>query len=379
MHTDTRPGTAALPALLLALALAAPVAGQAQTTAGEPDRNPPVDQNIPSETALRALLDAALPAVINDTDNSALVAALLSPDLGPPLRESFNAKRAESAVFGRSRVKRSPECRASQSAVGDPSSASCVVSVGEPNGTGAYLELRYDAQMGRGNINLNRREASRESVDPSELPNVTKPDSVALAQGLDVLTNTFGLPSNEFLTGESSVRDMKMNWIDEEGREPGSTVLNKVLFLRRMLAVNETAVGQPRVMAPGVAKLALGEADGVAGVDHAIVQGWMELVRHPNADPSKAKTRTALLDEITRDLMTGNVGGVDSVRAYLYLSGVPDKARGLLLPAVQVVVVPVPEHGIELEPGQPAPASTAVLVKDYALLDLDESLAGDDD
>jgi len=95
---------------------------------------------------------------------------------------------------------------------------------------------------------------------------------------------------------------------------------------------------------------------------------------HPDLDPSDAKTRDELINEIADDLLTTQNTPIASLRTQLLISSVPAGTYAFMIPAVNVYVSSVPRDPSEDE--QNVFWSTAGFIREYALVRLSE---GQDD
>lgn len=127
--TGISPRRAALATMLLASVLGG--AAHAQRAEEEPGYD-----------GLLKLVGDKLPPVIG-ADNSELVQALLSVELGKPIRESFDYNRARAALFGRIIPIRSPDCLRTTTPVNEPDQGDCTAYSGSENGGETYRALSY--------------------------------------------------------------------------------------------------------------------------------------------------------------------------------------------------------------------------------------------
>jgi hypothetical protein len=328
---------------------------------------PPEEPPPPTPEELVKLIDGALPQLIQE-DNSGLVGRLMQPKLGIPLSESFVLETAVTELFGRARPTFAPDCQRKTSPSGDPDLGECTAARGSEAGKGAYTRLSFSKHMGLGNIKYMRRPAEF-NIGPEDLKPVPLSDPEAYEKAVGFLVQTFGLPFEEIpqpppgAENPIPVRDLVMEWIDETGQR-NAVPIQKVVSLRRGLLVELDLL--PWVPAPGEATVVMDEA----GVSAAMVRDWQELRPHPGINPGRAKSRTELTEEILSDLLNINKTGIASMSSQILISRVPDGTHGLLLPAVQMYVSPVPRDPSEEE--QMQFWSTAGFVREYPLVHMNE-------
>jgi hypothetical protein len=342
------------------------VALQGAAAAAATGDEPPRDSPPPTREELVKLLDAALPAAI-EADNTDLVTKLLEPVGERVPAPAFDRTRAVAALLGTG-ASISPDCTKTVTPVGDPDQGKCTVSLGLERGTKPYSLLEHSKQPGLGTARFMSRPAVA-TLDPAKLVPVRMSDEEAYKRAIDLLTNTFGLPTEQIApTAADAVKSLNMAWGNNKARLK-TLNFQKLVYVRRGLPV-KGIVGMAWVPAPGTAKVFMEDGEGLAGVRKATVEGWMELRRHPLADPKNAKGRAELIDEIADDLMT-NIGPVARLGARIVLDAEPTPTHGLLLPAVRLAVSPVAANPTEAE--QANRASTAGEIHSYALVRLPES------
>ncbi|HEC15401.1 MAG TPA: hypothetical protein ENI99_02350 [Sedimenticola sp.] len=368
-----KPWIAALAALLLAISF------------GSQASDRPTEDPSPSADDLRKLVEAALPQELITEDNTKLVAQLLNPKLGIPLSRSFNPYRAIRTLFGRGGASLSPECRKLTTPTGDMATDECIASKGLESGKGAYKVLRYSKHLALGNVAFLNREADR-VIDPAALPPVKMTDREAYEKAVDFLKGTFRVPGEEIfpIPAEAKmlpVRTIALGWASAGGplkaAAPSSVPVEKMVLIPRGLFVQAHERLQ-WVPGPGKAMVVMDDR----GVKEAIVQGWQEVRPHPKAHAENAKTRSELVSEIAEDIASDLQGPVQAMNMRLMLTVVAsENGVGLLLPAVQMAVLPVPrdlteDEQVELSQMQ---TTTAGMVREYPLVRMFEEFDQNDD
>lgn len=341
--------------VLMVLSLAIAAAATAQT--GEDPRPPTRDE-------LMKLIDDALPAVIKE-DNAALVRSLHTPTLGDPPSKAFNRGEAVKAIFGRLTPIFSPDCKKAVTQAGSPDPNECMVFRGSPNGPGAFLALEFSKHPGFGNFNFLKRPADA-AVSPASLRAVQLADADASKAAMQFLVATFGL-SNLEMPAEAQVKTLTLGFAGPTGAAglaPAAVGVQKHVFIQRRAFVGVD--GLPYVPLPGRAVVALDDA----GVQGALVDGWGDVVPHPGADPSQAKGRRQLVDEMTNEALTNLDSPVGKVTARIHLLGITDGTSQLLLPAVQVWISPLPDDLSEAE--QASRKTTAGVIHDFMMVEPSE-------
>jgi hypothetical protein len=342
--------------VLMLLSLAIAPAAIAQT--GEDPRPPTREQ-------LMEMIDAALPAVIQE-DNAELVGLLLRPRLGDPPSKTFDRATAVRLIFGRLTPTFAPECKKGVTPAGMPDPNECMAFRGSPNGPGAFMALEFSKHPGFGNFNFLKRSADG-SVTPASLKPVQLADPDASKAAMQFLVATFGLSTLE-MPELAAVKTLTLGFAGQTaggGLLPPSAIgVQKHVFIQRQAGVDVD--GLPVVPVPGRAVVALDDA----GVQNALVDGWGDLVPSPGVDPKQAKGRRQLVNEMADEVMTNLESPVGKVHARIQLAGIPDGTSQTLLPAVQLWVSPLPDDLSEAE--QATRKTTAGVVHDFMMVEPSE-------
>lgn len=334
---------------------------------------PPPNEQTPSLEEWRELVKEALPPVIT-ANNIELVTLLLSPVLGEPLKKTFDPAIAIRKLFGDKDVTVSPDCDQVRTPVGDIDAGECRVFWGKPSGQKAYRELRFSKQMAFGNISwLHRKYAIK--IDPAELKPITITDEEAYRTAVKFLNSTFGLTLKEIPQAPAGaeypfpVKTIALGWGGRQDRG-GAVPVEKIVMIQRGLEVN---ADKNLVWVPGPGRAMVIMDD--ARIKEAMIRGWQKVLPHPNADPKMAKTDSDIIDEIATDMAAYSKGPVSTINFRILLSAVPSTTGvGLLLPAIQVAVSPVPDDLSEDE--QAKVWTTAGFIREYSLVRLPEKSDG---
>jgi len=256
---------------------------------------PPEAHSGPTRDELVQLISDALPAQLSQ-DSATLVKTLLSARLGIPLSQSFDLNRATPVLFGRYAPTFASDCQQMTLPTGDPDPGECTASLGDASGRGAYTQLSFSKHLGLGTIKYAQRTAEAK-LQPEELRPVQLSDAEAYEKAIDFLVTTFGLPREEILEPPSHakhpfpVRDLVMAW-GNKGVTKAAVPIQKVVSLRRGLLVG--LEGLPWVVAPVEAMVLMDNQV----TTQVMIRNWQELRPHPDLDPSDAKTRDELINEI---------------------------------------------------------------------------------
>jgi hypothetical protein len=349
----------------------------------EPPR--PDDPKPPSLDDLTLMVGKTLPSIIG-SNNSELVDQLMKARLGTPLSKAFDpAKALSDPKLFPARPTPSPDCRQLSTPSGDPDLGECTHARGAAGGRGTYRALSFSKHMGLGNIKYFNRPADAD-LTPEGLQPVKMTDEEAYKKAVALLVETFGLPEVEIPAPPAGaknpypVQSLHLGWGEQPMRglvaNKGSVPVRKVVFLQRGLLVGlKGASGTPDlpwVQGPGRAIVVLDDA----GVRQAMIGGWQELLPHPAVDPKNAKSREELVLEIAEDLQRMLRAPVESMKATIQLRGVPQGTIGLLLPAVQISVSPLPGDLFEEKQGNLY--TSAGFVREYPLVKLMVDKQSDD-
>jgi hypothetical protein len=140
--------------------------------------------------------------------------------------------------------------------------------------------------------------------------------------------------------------------------------LRRAFKLPQPIPVPGTNLQLSHVAGPGMALVALDDT----GVMGATVSNWQALRRDPNLSARNAKTVDELVEEIADDIHDEGGGPIASMQMQIVLASDWRGSHGLLLPAVQVFVSPVPRDASEDQQRQMAFGTTAGMVREYALV-----------
>lgn len=346
--------------------------------------DPPRDEPDPGYEEVYKLVGGSLPEIIKE-DNKELVSILLKPPLGRPLREVFNPDTAIKALFGRAGAPIAPGCKQIYTPSGDIDPGECQASRGEEAGGGIYKEFRFSKNMSLGNISFFDRPKAVE-IDPGKLVPVRMTDQQAYDTARKFLQNTFGLPvseeipapplANKAVNLSLPVKTLALGGVDREGGKFNVPVEKMVILQRGFnFRLGGTYGEYDWIPGPGKAMMVLDDRSLTSGgLREVVVRGWQEVKAHPDANPEFAKSRAMLSDEITRDLLNESTGRISKLNCRLVLDSIPTPSGvGLLLPAVQVHVSPVPADLSEDAQNALAMRSTAGFVRTYNLVELNET------
>jgi hypothetical protein len=343
--------------------LAGPV--QAQTK-GDPALDAILPEKAPSRAELVQMLDRALPRSIG-ADNGKLVASMLDAELGKPLSETFDPSRAIGKLFAGQRPSFGPDCKAG-------ADGECTAASGKIDGDGAYWELSFSNRPEDGEIAFIARPPARD-LTPKDILPVEMDDGEALERAMDLLGNVFGLPLAEIsLIPDKAVRGLVLGWTEPDLGVHEQVQVAKLVALPRTLRVP----GVGPVAAPGYAKVLLDDGKDGTPVNQVSIQEWQDLKPHHAAQPDNAKSRGELIDEMADDILIGDPGQVSDIIGQLQFIAIPDQDHALMVPAVRIAIVPLPDEEIERKPGEATPAGSAIEIRDYQLVRLAETF-GDDE
>jgi hypothetical protein len=331
-----------------------------------------------SPREIAAYLSERLPPFLkDDATRKRLVGEMLKVDLAPPLRSTFDPARAIKLLLGDGSVLLSTDCRRTGTPVGERDPGDCTASVGDETGAGAFSRLSYSKNLGFGNIKLVKRSAVPTQLpDPARLPSPAISDARAYEEARKLLAE-LGLPQSELpevpagAKGGLPVRNLNVRGGGQSVYAP--ITLQKVVFLRRGFPLlTPIPAGQEgtltHVPGPGRAMVMFG-ADGLAGLS---VQEWHELRLDPTITEGDTKTSQALVEEIAEDLFNEGVRSAVDVKFLPLIASEQRNQIGLLLPAVQVAVVPVPRDLDERSQNALARQATGGLVREYSLVERKE-------
>lgn len=332
-----------------------------------------------SKEELAGFLRERMPDFLkSDEQLKNLVGQILKTPLAPPLRETFDPNKALKALIPDGTSVPSTDCRRTSTPGGERDPGDCTATVGDEGGAGAFTRFSHSKSIGFGNIKLVKRPPiPPQPPEPEKLPAVKITDAQALEDALKLLTETLGLPKSELplppagAKGGLPVRNLNVQG-GEDGKLGTPITIQKVVFLQRGFQLGTPIPAGPasltHIPGPGKAMVMYG-ADGLAGLS---VQGWQELRLDPEISESDTKSGAQLMEEIAEDLFNDGVRNAADIRMGAIVSSDQRNQIGLLLPAVQVFVLPVPDALSEEAQRQLAGQTTAGLIREYPLVNRKE-------
>jgi hypothetical protein len=331
-----------------------------------------------SPREIAAYLSERLPPFLkDDATRKRMVGDMLKVQLAPPLRSTFDPAKAIKLLLGDGSVLLSTDCRRTGTPVGERDAGDCTASIGDEAGAGAFSRLSYSKNLGFGNIKLIRRPAVPTQLpDPEKLPSPRISDATAYEEARKLLEE-LGLPQSELpdvpagAKGGLPVRNLNVQGGGQQAYAP--ITLQKVVFLQRGFPLQTPIPAGPpgtltHVPGPGRAVVMFG-AEGLAGL---AVHEWHELRLDPTITEGDTKTSQALVDEIAEDLFNEGVRSAVDVKFRPLIASEQRNQIGLLLPAVEVVVVPVPRDLDERSQNALAQRTTGGLIREYSLVERKE-------
>lgn len=299
------------------------------------------------------------------------------------ISRGFNPGRVSQALFGRGSPSAAPECRGATTPMKEPDEGLCTLELGgRDDPTGGYIHLAFSKNIGQGDIRYFRRAAFKPGDEATPQPlKLSDEDAYKTALAFAELV---GIPKSEIPQPPPGakmplpVRTLLAGAADEPGRAAAQYELQKVVVLPRAFVVpggllRDAASGITlnHVIAPGQAVIAVNDA----GVQFAQVQGWSDAQIDPKTDGRRAKSASALVEEITQDLYNEGVREVRSMSVLIALrKGYPNPEDpnppmcpvcGVLQPALKVIVSQAPRERVQTaEKAFAAPG----LVREYDLM-----------
>lgn len=331
-------------------------------------------QEIQSLEQMRALVRQNMPEFLKNPGE--IVAQLLNVPLAPPLSRTFDQAQAIKTVFGEGSVGLATDCRRRATAVGNADPGDCTASNGREAGKGAFTQLSFSKNMGNGNIKFLKRLPVDDAMTPNKLPTAKLSNQEALNTALKFLDDAFGMPMTEIPlppadSRATPVRNLTLVGGESTGRKTAPIVVQKMITLQRGFQLEkpytDSATGMvlSHVRGPGLATVAVDDS----GVVGAMVDGWQELRKDPRMTANSAKPVDELINEIAEDLFNDGVREFDRINFEIQVGADWRGTFGVLLPAVQVAVVPVPHDLGEAEQAKLAFRSTAGEIKTYSLVE----------
>jgi hypothetical protein len=314
----------------------------------------------------------------SDEQLKGLVAQILKTPLAPPLRQTFDPNRALKTLIPDGTSVQSTDCRRTATPTGERDPCDCTATIGDENGPGAFTRFSYSKSIGFGNIKFVKRPpVPSQPPEPEQLPAVKVTDAQALEEALKLLTETLGLPKSELplppagAKGGLPVRNLNVQG-GEDGKLGSPITIQKVVLLQRGFQLaTPIPAGQgtlTHIPGPGRAMVMYG-ADGLAGL---AVHGWQELRADPDMSEGDTKSGAQLMDEIAEDLFNEGVRSAADIKLGVLVGSDQRNQIGLLLPAVQVSVLPVPATLSEDEQRKLQGQTTAGLIREYSLVNRKE-------
>ena len=358
-----------LPYLLAAALTLAAGPAAAQTREGTIGQTYNFDQLI-------GVLNNALPAILTE-DNSGVAKQLLGVKLAPPLSQTFSLTAAKQGAFGFAQPALGPDCARTGTPVGEPDQGECNLTLGTPEGQGAFKQLSFSKNMGLGNIRYLSRPGL---VDPGKIPPIQVSDADALKIGVNHMLKFYGMQLAEFPLPPSDapnqnpfVTTLTLGGVDDGGAAM-TIPFAKLLTIPRGLNVNlmdsTGAVVMPFVPAPGRAQVIVGGNGAVMGV---MIENWRELRLDPTMSPANAKPKSQLVREIAEDLV-GTAGGgavrLAGLSAHIVYHADMRGTFGFLVPAVQIYATPVSGDlsAAQFDQITSGHIGTAGLAREYSLI-----------
>ncbi len=339
-------------------------------TASRADETTP---SVEAETTLEdwiRLVDGVLPTEVIREKNSDFVAKLLSPVLGDPLSKTFNLEKAIPSLFEQKGLSWERSCFKRMTDAGEISRGDCRIYQGKASGEGSYRELSFSKHMALGNIGYHNRTALK-NVTADELIPIRMSDREAYDGAIYFLNTVFGVSLDEMPIPPKGailpVKTVALGIVNEKGISRSVSV-EKIVKLKRGLFVG-AGDNLDWVPGPGQAFLVLDDT----AVKEVVIRAWQEVVPHPDAHPEYAKSRSELIDEMSRDLFENSNGPTEALNVTFILSAeeLRGDGVGLLLPTVRISVSPVPDDLSEEEQGKMF--TTAGFVRDYCLVHMMEA------
>ncbi len=359
----------ALAVFAASLTLAAALPGQAQA------------REVKSLQDLQGAIRESMPDFLKNPAD--VVDQLLKVPLAPPLSQTFDRAKALKAVFGDGSVNVATDCRRRATPAGEPDQGDCMATNGTPTGRGAFMLLNFSKNMGNGNIKFLKRMPVDDNMTSDKLPRATKfSDVEVMKMAQDYLGSAFGLGMDEIPlppagAKNSMVRSLAMVGTSDLRALATPIVVQKVVYLQRGFKLEKAytdGTGGPaltHVRGPGQAMVAVDDS----GVVGATVADWQELRKDPKMTADQAKSADALINEIAEDLYNHGIDQFEKLSFEVRVGADWRGSYGLLLPAVQVAVTPVPADPTEDQQAQFAMQPTAGLVKSYSLVEQADATA----
>lgn len=332
-----------------------------------------------SKEDLAGFLRERMPDYLKSDDQlNGIVAQILKTPIAAPLRQTFDPNKALKTLIPDGTSVQSTDCRRTGTPGGERDPGDCTATIGDESGAGAFARFSYSKSIGFGNIKFVKRPpVPTQPPEPEKLPAVKVADDVALQDAVKLLTETLGLPKEELpLPPAGAKGGLPVRSLNVQGAEDGKTgaaiTIQKVVFLQRGFPLAKPIPsGQgtlTHIPGPGKAVVMYG-ADGLAGL---AVQGWHELRADPDMSDSDTKSGAQLMEEIAEDLFNEGVRSAADIRLGILIGSDQRNQIGLLLPAVQVSVLPVPATLSEDEQRKLAGQATAGIIREYSLVNRKE-------
>jgi hypothetical protein len=338
-----------------------------------------------SSREIAAFLKERMPMYLqDDATRRRLVGEMLKVPIATPLTRSFDANRAVKALLGDGSVIPSADCRRTGSPVGERDPGDCTASIGDESGTGAFSRLSYSKSLGFGNIEFVKRAAIPSTPPTTDPPSPKGTDGQYFEEALKLLGGVLGLPVGPNYGGPDSiseiplppngarlpVRNLNVQGSDGQERSKPVTVQKVVILKRGFPLATPIPIGNfqlTHLPGPGTA-MVMFDANGVSGVS---VQNWHDLRIDPTMTEEDTKSGDALMEEIAEDLFNDGVRSASDMKFHAIIASEQRNQIGLLLPAVQVAVLPglVLKDPTEDEQAKLALQTTAALLKEYSLVE----------
>jgi len=324
----------------------------------------------------------ALPPVLTE-NNVGLLKQMMAAPIADPLSKTFSLAAAKQGVFGFAQPAQGPDCGRTGTPVGEPDQGDCNLTLGSPDGPGAFKQLSFSKNLGVGNIRYLRRDGQ---VDPAKLLPVTLDNKSAQDMAVNFLVKFWGIPLSELplppagaLNPGAFVSTLTLSGDDGTGATQPLPIVKLVTIPRGLLVNLRDAQGNLQQFAPAPGNVSVLVGD--RGVMGAAVENWQELRMDPNLNPENAKPKSQLVNEIARDLV-GEAGGgavrLAALSAHIVFQTDFRGTFGLLVPAVMVYATPVNGDLSPLQVDQITQGhiGTAGFVREYALVASPEPVPG---
>jgi len=342
--------------------------------------------NFQSARELSAFMKERMPPFLqNDEQRKRLVGQMLRVPIARPLAQTFDPNKAIKELFGDGSVIPSTDCRRTGTPVGERDPGDCTASIGDENGRGAFSRLSYSKSLGFGNIKFVKRSpVPTQPPATTDLPSPKLTDAEAFDTALKFLGGVLGMPTGRKYGAPEDISEIPLppaggklpvRNMNIQGGGDGRTnpiTIQKVVFVKRGFPLaSPIPVGNFQltyVPGPGSA-IVMFDSNGISGL---AVEDWQDLRLDPTMSEEDTKSADALIEEIAEDLFNDGVRSAEDLKFNVLISSEQRNQIGLLLPAVQVSVVPARKNLDEKGQEGLAFQATGGLVKEYSLVNRKE-------